>query len=116
LEDRVSIKNKVLNWIWDGLLRALFSGKHNARSRIAVWIAKRQVVKFFEEAEKMETKRWYQSKTIWANALMGIASIITAIVQDGNLDPKTVGILGTVAGLLNIALRLVTDKPVDGVK
>ena len=58
-------------------------------------------------------KKWFQSRTVWANALMGIAGVITAVTTDGNLNPKTVGILATVASFINIVLRMITTKPIE---
>ena len=59
------------------------------------------------------SKRWFKSKTLWVNTLLGIAGVITAVTADGNLNPKTVGILGTVVGFINIVLLMITDKPIE---
>ena len=58
-------------------------------------------------------KSWWKSKTIWINALTGIAGVLTAITMpDAGLDPKTVGIVGSILAALNIVLRLITDEPI----
>lgn len=64
----------------------------------------------------METKVWYQSKTIWINAITILLAILTLLLTQQangglpfNLDARWV-ILGL--GVLNIVLRSVTDQPV----
>lgn len=63
----------------------------------------------------METKVWYQSKTIWINTITVFAAILTLfLTQQANgglpfdLDARWV-LLGL--GVLNIVLRAVTDQP-----
>ena len=51
-------------------------------------------------------KKWYQSKTLWINALAIIGGILTAL--SGEL---AVGGTVTVAGVINIGLRLITKQP-----
>ena len=58
----------------------------------------------------MTGKKWYESMTIWANALMAVLTVIqpdvTAFVAG---HP---GAAAVVAAISNLLLRLRTDKPV----
>lgn len=99
------MKEKLIAW-W---IKGVFKG--GVRTKLTAWVVGRKLNAWLKE-DKMD-KKWYRSKTIWANALMGIAGVITAVTTDGNLDPKMVGILGTVAGFINIVLRMITDKPIE---
>ena len=58
-------------------------------------------------------KRWYTSKTIWANAVAGIAAITGAFGLDLGLTPEaqTQIVVGIMA-VVNIALRLITKESV----
>jgi len=57
-----------------------------------------------------------RSKTFWVNLLTGAASVLGAVggisVLPTPVAPYVVGVLAFV----NIALRLLTDKPISGVK
>lgn len=67
-----------------------------------------------------DSKVWWQSKVIWVNALT-IASVtvmfLTATQAQGGLpfsiDPRWLTIA---LGIINIALRFVTNQPVTGSK
>ena len=109
----MSLKEKIINWVLEGFLKTFSTGEVTLRARIALWFAGRKLNSYFKEAEKMETKRWWQSRTIWANTLIGIASVVTALVKDGGLDPKTIGILGGVSAVINIVLRFITDTGIE---
>jgi hypothetical protein len=65
----------------------------------------------------METKVWYQSKTIWVNAL-----VIAGVIAEFLLDQQQMGLLPftlnpawitMVLGIVNIILRFVSDRPVS---
>ena len=59
-------------------------------------------------------KNIFRSKTFWVN-LMTMAVSITAYFQGSELIaqyPEVVAILGTVAGVLGIILRVLTKQPV----
>ena len=61
----------------------------------------------------MNPKAWYESKTLWANIIGGIATVATVFGLDLGLTPDVQAQL--VAGVLvvvNIVLRLVTDSPI----
>lgn len=61
----------------------------------------------------MDTKKWWQSRTLIVNALTVIAGALTFLMSpDAKLDAQQVGTIGSVLGVVNVALRLVTDKPV----
>lgn len=51
-------------------------------------------------------KKWYESKTVWANLMIITAGVLTAVA--GQLET---GVPITVAGVLNILLRTVTKSP-----
>ena len=50
------------------------------------------------------SKEWYKSKTMWANILIALAGIATAIAGE-----LRAGATLTVIGVLNIVLRVVTN-------
>ncbi len=54
-------------------------------------------------------KSWYQSRTIWANAIAGIGAISLALGLDLGLTPdvQSAIVLGVLA-VVNVVLRLVT--------
>ena len=57
----------------------------------------------------MDTKNWYESKTLWTNAL-GVAAIVAQGVTGKQvIDPAAQGV---VLGVLNLILRLVTKSEV----
>jgi len=58
----------------------------------------------------METKKWYLSKTMWANAVAGLAVIIQGITGSTWINPEAqVGLLA----LINIVLRIVTKSGIE---
>ena len=58
-------------------------------------------------------KRWFQSKTLIANIIAGIATVSTAFGLDLGLDAETqVAVVGGVMAVVNIVLRIVTKGPV----
>lgn len=58
--------------------------------------------------------RW--SKTFWVNFLTGAASVITAVAGISVLPPSVAPYLVTGLAVVNIFLRLLTNKPIAGVK
>lgn len=103
----MSLKQKIGIW-W---MRGFLEGKMNLRVKLTAWLIGRRLKSYLKEENRMDDKKWWKSKTVWANTLTGIVGIITAVTTDGNLDPKTVGILATAVGFINIILRFVTEKP-----
>src|SRR3990167_5846872 len=99
-----SVKENLIVWLIQGVLE----NKENFRPRLVRW----KINKWLKEADMQETKKWWQSRTLIVNALTGVASVLVALQTDGNLDPKTVGLIGSAIAVINIILRLVTDKPV----
>ena len=60
-----------------------------------------------------ENKRWYASRTLWINAIAGLAAVSGALGLDLGLDSETqIAIVGGVMAVINIVLRFVTSKPV----
>ncbi|WP_435100811.1 hypothetical protein [Arhodomonas sp. AD133] len=58
-------------------------------------------------------KPWWASKTLWVNVLALIAAVTGALGIDVGLDAETqTAIVGGIMGVVNIVLRLVTDRPV----
>jgi len=62
-----------------------------------------------------DSKVWYESKTIWINILtmlLGIIGVITGseLIAD---NPKLVAAFVMAAGIINLALRAITTKPVS---
>jgi hypothetical protein len=60
-------------------------------------------------------KPWWKSKTVWANVLTSIASILLLLQGESWIakNPETVAILGTIMGMLNIVLRFITKTEVS---
>ena len=56
----------------------------------------------------MEGKKWYTSKTIWFNALLG--GIVAFTEATGHPIPKDV--LASIVTIGNVLLRLITKGPV----
>lgn len=55
----------------------------------------------------METKRWFHSKTLWTNILVGIAFVVLNVTGVDWLDPEAqIGILA----IVNLILRIVTKQ------
>ena len=60
-----------------------------------------------------EKKKWYSSKTVWANVIAGVATLTGIFGLDLGLDPETQASLVTgILAVVNIVLRFVTTKPV----
>jgi hypothetical protein len=55
-----------------------------------------------------ETKKWYQSKTIQANALLIIAGVCSALAGELELGGSI-----TFLGLINIVLRTITTTAIS---
>jgi len=58
------------------------------------------------------------SKTFWVNAITAVVGIATYF-QGSDLiaaHPEAVAIIGTIVGVLNVILRIVTKDPISGVK
>lgn len=57
------------------------------------------------------------SKTFWFNVLTAAVSVGTYLVNSDLVAqyPQVVAIGGTVVGVLNVLLRLVTKEPIQGV-
>ena len=61
----------------------------------------------------MNAKKWYQSKTIWANVLGGAATIAGVFGLDLGLTPEAQAqIVAGVLALINVVLRLVTKTAI----
>ncbi len=62
----------------------------------------------------METKPFWASKTLWANAVAVVAAIAGAMNTDLGLDPETqVAVVGAVMGVVNILLRFTTKSAIS---
>lgn len=59
----------------------------------------------------MDAKPWWESKTIWTNAIVVVVAILMLATEQLNLSPETVKILLFLAGALGIVLRAVTNQP-----
>lgn len=60
------------------------------------------------------SKPWWSSKTIWVNAIALIASVTVAFGFDLGLTPEVQShIVGGVMGVVNIALRFVTNTAIE---
>lgn len=61
----------------------------------------------------MEPKPWWQSKTIWVNALTLAVLIIGVLVtQDGVIPESWLKWLAAVSAVVNVVLRFITEQPI----
>ncbi len=63
-------------------------------------------------------KSIFASKTFWTNAIIAVVSIV-GYFQGADwvaVHPEAVAALGTVVGVLNVILRLITKEPVKVIK
>jgi hypothetical protein len=65
----------------------------------------------------MESKKWYQSKTLWVNLLTLTAATIgyiASVAGDLDLNPQVVILLtGVVLPLVNMILRIMTNNGIS---
>jgi hypothetical protein len=66
------------------------------------------------QENNMNGKPILQSKTFWANAITAIAGVVAALSGSDLIqaNPQWAAIAATVMGVVNIALRFVTNQPV----
>ena len=57
-----------------------------------------------------------RSKTFWVNLLTGAASLLTAVGGIALLPPSVAPYLVSALAVVNIFLRVLTSKPISGVK
>jgi hypothetical protein len=55
-------------------------------------------------------KPWYQSKTLWAAVITGIAGVAMTIVGEGMVSEQVAGGILVGVGLLNAVLRMITTE------
>ena len=80
---------------------------------IKIWMQIRKTKNNIEEALKMETKKWYQSKTVWFNIISGVVAVSTTLANSTFAqDPKVQAIAAAIITLGNLALRFTTDQPI----
>lgn len=62
------------------------------------------------------TKAWYQSKTIWVNAITAATATLTVLAgqQIVTDHPAIAAAIVAALGGLNIALRVITVLPIGG--
>ena len=62
----------------------------------------------------METKPFWASKTLWANAIAVIAAVAGGMSMDLGLDPDTqVAMVAAIMGVVNILLRFITKAAIN---
>lgn len=110
MDIKTTLKVKVIAWWIKGLLEP---AENKRKDLTGIYLGKKlkEVIEMGEETP--ETKKWYSSKTMWINALTTIAGILTALNSDKGISPQTVGYLATGLGIVNMVLRMITDKPID---
>ncbi|WP_019672291.1 hypothetical protein [Psychrobacter lutiphocae] len=68
------------------------------------------------------TKHWYQSKTIWFNAILGFLALIVSILDplipqlEAFMTAENFGLLLASVNLINAVLRKFTHKAIKGGK
>ncbi len=62
-----------------------------------------------------KTKAWWQSKTIWINAITAATATLTVLggQQIVAEHPQASAAIVAILGVLNVALRLITCLPVE---
>ena len=55
----------------------------------------------------METKRWFHSKTLWANILVGVAFVVLNVTGVDWLD---VEVQVSILAIINLILRILTKQ------
>lgn len=59
----------------------------------------------------MESKKWYQSKTLWVNIIGGVVVLVEYVA---GINPAWAQSTTAALVILNLVLRLLTNKPIDG--
>ena len=58
----------------------------------------------------MNSKLWYQSRTLWAAVITGIAGVAMTVVGEGLVTEQVAGGILIAVGLLNAVLRMITTE------
>ena len=58
-------------------------------------------------------KKWYQSKTLWTNAVGFVAMIATAIGVDGEVSAQILAAEGLILAIVNAVLRAITNTGLE---
>lgn len=53
-----------------------------------------------------QAKKWYESKTLWANAITFVIAALALIGQSSFLSTKAIELVLLISAVLNIALRV----------
>jgi len=61
----------------------------------------------------MNTKKWYESKTMWVSIIVAFAGILTAVSDSMSAQGVETGIIMTVIGVVNGLLRVVTSSAIE---
>lgn len=61
----------------------------------------------------MEKKKWYQSRTVWANILFIAGGALALVLQEVELTPQVAQWVAVVQGVFNLILRAVTNKGIE---
>jgi len=61
----------------------------------------------------MEIKKWYKSKVIWLNIVTFVVMQLQFLMQFDWLPIKVIEIFIGIVAILNIVLRLLTDKKLE---
>ena len=63
-----------------------------------------------------QKKAWWQSKTIWVNAITAAVGTLTALNGQAIVQeyPKASAAIVAALGVLNVALRVITVLPIGG--
>ncbi len=59
----------------------------------------------------METKKWYESKTLWVNIVGGVVVVVQYV---SGINPAWAEGTAATLVILNLILRLLTNQPIDG--
>ncbi len=62
----------------------------------------------------METKPWYESKTVWLNALAILVAVGYYLLDQPGVVPAQYLVYATaIIGALNLVLRMLTTQPIE---
>lgn len=81
---------------------------------LKIWkIARRTEKTIVREVYMNDEKKWYHSRTVWFNLLLGSVKIATELQGSGMFsDSRADTIFALIVGIGNVILRLDTSKPI----
>lgn len=63
--------------------------------------------------DEVKQKPWYLSKTLWANAIVVVVSLLAYVASEQfpiDLGPDVIYVVTFIIGIMNLVLRFLTDS------